>query len=230
MIGAHLSEDPALAKLVEARPGLRVPGAWDGFELAVRGILGQQISVGAARGLAAKLVAAFGTRLPPRTNPPSQTSLMPSHHRTRSCAPMISRPRSACPPARRGNQGAGGGGTGRPSPVRARPGSRREHSTTALTRRHRRVDSSVHRHARPAGTRRLSNRRYRSATRHGHKIRRPTTAQLQARAAGWRPWRSYAALHLWASDPTDKRGAKEAPNETVVRSYVIADRNSAVRV
>jgi 3-methyladenine DNA glycosylase/8-oxoguanine DNA glycosylase len=59
---------------------------------------------------------------------------------------------------------------------------------------------------------------------------RPTTAQLQARAAGWRPWRSYAALHLWASDPTDKRGAKEAPNETVVRSYVIADRNSAVRV
>ena len=59
---------------------------------------------------------------------------------------------------------------------------------------------------------------------------RLTTAELQARAAGWRPWRSYAALHLWASDPTDKRGAKETPNETVVRSYVIADRNSAVRV
>jgi AraC family transcriptional regulator of adaptative response / DNA-3-methyladenine glycosylase II len=39
-----------------ARPGLRAAGAWDGFELAVRAILGQQITVGAARGLAAKLV------------------------------------------------------------------------------------------------------------------------------------------------------------------------------
>ncbi|MFD0938354.1 AlkA N-terminal domain-containing protein, partial [Methylobacterium trifolii] len=41
VIGAHLSADPHLATLVAARPGLRVPGAWDGFELAVRGILGQ---------------------------------------------------------------------------------------------------------------------------------------------------------------------------------------------
>ena len=57
LIGEHLSQDPALAPLVAARPGLRAPGAWDGFELAVRAILGQQITVTAARGLAAKLVA-----------------------------------------------------------------------------------------------------------------------------------------------------------------------------
>ena len=38
-----------------ARPGLRVPGAWDGFELAVRAILGQQITVAAATALAARL-------------------------------------------------------------------------------------------------------------------------------------------------------------------------------
>src|SRR6185437_6862587 len=38
MIGAHLSLDPVLAPLISARPGLRVPGAWDGFELAVRAI------------------------------------------------------------------------------------------------------------------------------------------------------------------------------------------------
>jgi methylphosphotriester-DNA--protein-cysteine methyltransferase len=44
-IDAHLSRDPVLAPLVAARPGLRVPGAWDGFELAVRAILGQQITV-----------------------------------------------------------------------------------------------------------------------------------------------------------------------------------------
>ena len=47
-IGEHLSRDPPLAPLVAARPGLRVPGAWDGFELGVRAILGQQITVGAA--------------------------------------------------------------------------------------------------------------------------------------------------------------------------------------
>ena len=47
-IGAHLGQDPALAPLVAARPGLRAPGAWDGFELAVRAILGQQITVEAA--------------------------------------------------------------------------------------------------------------------------------------------------------------------------------------
>jgi AraC family transcriptional regulator of adaptative response / DNA-3-methyladenine glycosylase II len=51
-IAAHLSQDPVLAPLVAARPGLRVPGAWDGFELAVRAILGQQITVTAATSLA----------------------------------------------------------------------------------------------------------------------------------------------------------------------------------
>ncbi len=47
-IAAHLAQDPALAPLVQARPGLRVPGAWDGFELAIRAVLGQQITVGGA--------------------------------------------------------------------------------------------------------------------------------------------------------------------------------------
>src|ERR1700727_101781 len=63
-IGAHLSQDPILAPLVAARPGLRVPGAWDGFELAVRAILGQQITVTAATALAGKLVRAYGQPLP----------------------------------------------------------------------------------------------------------------------------------------------------------------------
>src|SRR5215472_7269719 len=63
-ISAHLSRDATLAPLVAKRPGLRVPGAWDGFELAIRAILGQQITVSAARGLAGKLTAAYGARLP----------------------------------------------------------------------------------------------------------------------------------------------------------------------
>ena len=59
-IAAHLAKDPWLAPLVTARPGLRLPGAWDGFEMAVRAVLGQQITVTAARRLAGKLVAAHG--------------------------------------------------------------------------------------------------------------------------------------------------------------------------
>jgi AraC family transcriptional regulator of adaptative response / DNA-3-methyladenine glycosylase II len=62
-IAAHLAKDPALAPLVKARPGLRVPGAWDGFELAIRAVLGQQITVAAAARLAGRLVAAHGARL-----------------------------------------------------------------------------------------------------------------------------------------------------------------------
>lgn len=62
-IAAHLGTDPVMAPLVAARPGLRVPGAWDGFELAIRAVLGQQITVFGARGLAGKLVAAHGEPL-----------------------------------------------------------------------------------------------------------------------------------------------------------------------
>lgn len=62
-IGAHLSADPHLAPLVTARPGLRVPGAWSGFELGVRAILGQQVSVAAATRLCGRLVAERGVRL-----------------------------------------------------------------------------------------------------------------------------------------------------------------------
>jgi AraC family transcriptional regulator of adaptative response / DNA-3-methyladenine glycosylase II len=50
---------------VRKRPGLRVPGAWDPFELAVRAILGQQVSVRAATTLAGRLAAAFGCPIEP---------------------------------------------------------------------------------------------------------------------------------------------------------------------
>ena len=66
-IGAHLALDPVLAPLVGARPGLRVPGAWDGFELAVRAIFGQQITVPAATRLLGRLVEVHGTPLPARS-------------------------------------------------------------------------------------------------------------------------------------------------------------------
>nr|WP_256366590.1 AlkA N-terminal domain-containing protein [Methylocapsa sp. S129] len=68
-IGAHLVQDPALAPLVAARPGLRAPGAWDGFELAVRVVLEQRNTILAATPLAGRLAAAHGEPLaaPDRT-------------------------------------------------------------------------------------------------------------------------------------------------------------------
>jgi AraC family transcriptional regulator, regulatory protein of adaptative response / DNA-3-methyladenine glycosylase II len=60
---AHLSSDPWLGPLVAARPGLRMPGTVDGGELAVRAVLGQQVSLAAARTLAGRLVAAAGEPL-----------------------------------------------------------------------------------------------------------------------------------------------------------------------
>jgi AraC family transcriptional regulator, regulatory protein of adaptative response / DNA-3-methyladenine glycosylase II len=80
-IAAALAADDVLAPLVQARPGLRVPGAYDGFELAVRAVLGQQVSVAAASTLAGRLAARFGARLPARpgtrlAEPPGRPSLV----------------------------------------------------------------------------------------------------------------------------------------------------------
>jgi AraC family transcriptional regulator of adaptative response / DNA-3-methyladenine glycosylase II len=62
---AHLAVDPLIGELVAARPGLRVPGAWDPFELGVRAIVGQQVSVAGASTLIGRLVARWGRPLVP---------------------------------------------------------------------------------------------------------------------------------------------------------------------
>jgi len=63
-IAEALGVDARLRPLVRQRPGLRVPSGWDGFEIAVRAIIGQQISVAGARTLAARLSQRFGQPLP----------------------------------------------------------------------------------------------------------------------------------------------------------------------
>jgi len=60
LISAHFAADPVIGAAVARRPGLRVPGALDGFELAARAILGQQITVRAATTIAGRFAAAFG--------------------------------------------------------------------------------------------------------------------------------------------------------------------------
>ncbi len=63
-IAAALSTDARLRPLLKRRPGLRLPSGWDGFEIAVRAIIGQQVSVAAARTVAARLAQRFGQALP----------------------------------------------------------------------------------------------------------------------------------------------------------------------
>jgi AraC family transcriptional regulator of adaptative response / DNA-3-methyladenine glycosylase II len=68
-VDAVLAADPLLAPLVRGRPGRRVPGPADPFELAVRAVLGQQVTVAAAVRLATRLVADAGPRLPESRGP-----------------------------------------------------------------------------------------------------------------------------------------------------------------
>jgi AraC family transcriptional regulator of adaptative response / DNA-3-methyladenine glycosylase II len=74
-IATHLSQSPLLRGAVEALPGVRVPGAWDGFELAVRAVLGQQVSVKGATTLSGRLVERFGEA----ARPASADGLLRSH-------------------------------------------------------------------------------------------------------------------------------------------------------
>src|SRR3546814_10474536 len=63
-IADALSSDPRLKPLLRKRPGLRLPSGWDGFEIAVQAILGQQVSVAAARTFATRVATRFGEPLP----------------------------------------------------------------------------------------------------------------------------------------------------------------------
>jgi AraC family transcriptional regulator of adaptative response / DNA-3-methyladenine glycosylase II len=63
-IATALSASPRLRPLLRRNPGLRVPSGWDGFEIAVRAVIGQQVSVAAARTVTARLAQRFGQALP----------------------------------------------------------------------------------------------------------------------------------------------------------------------
>lgn len=84
LIATHFAKDPLLGPLTKANPGLRVPGTFDGFELGLRAILGQQVTVKAAATIAGRVAIAFGD---PITTPfhelnrltPSATNLAKSN-------------------------------------------------------------------------------------------------------------------------------------------------------
>jgi AraC family transcriptional regulator, regulatory protein of adaptative response / DNA-3-methyladenine glycosylase II len=197
-IGEHLAKDPALAPLVAARPGLRVPGAWDGFELAIRAILGQQITVVAARGLAAKLVAKYGPPLRETLASEGLTHVFPSpaqladadfaalgmpRSRAAALAAMtaaaIADPQLFGP--RRGLDEA-------IAALKALPGIGEWTAQYIAMREMREPDAF------PAADIGLMRALADAAG------RRPSPAELLTRAEAWRPWRAYAALHLWSSE------------------------------
>jgi len=209
IIAEHLSADPQLAPLVAARPGLRVPGAWDGFELAVRGILGQQISVAAATRLAGKLVAAYGVPLPSpdRADAACLRYVFPSPERIIGTEPAA----TLGMPAARGRAilslAAAAAADRRlfePSRsledaidrLRALPGIGEWTAQYIAMRALREPDAFP---AADIGLLRAS------AAADG----RPTPAELLIRAAAWCPWRAYAAVHLWSAGPATHGSAKE---------------------
>lgn len=190
-----LSADPELAPLVAARPGLRVPGTADGFELAVRAILGQRVSVSAATSFAGRLAAALGEPLPA---PDGHLT-----HRFPSAEALATADLDGFPITR-----------GRAAALRAlaqavvageielHRGADRERTARALL-------------ALPGvgpwtvayiAMRALGDPDAFPLTDLG--LRRalatrglPTgPASVIARAERWRPWRAYAVLHLWAAD------------------------------
>ncbi|HEX4199021.1 MAG TPA: AlkA N-terminal domain-containing protein [Caulobacteraceae bacterium] len=195
-IAAHLSQDPVLAPLVAVRPGLRVPGAWDGFELAVRAILGQQITVAAATSLAGKLVRAYGRPLPEPTEGLTHTFPTPDALAGADIA-ALGMPRSrgaalgslaAAVAADPGIFGPSRGLEAAITQLRGLTGVGEWTAQYIAMRELREPDAFP---AADIGLMRAL------ADKAG---RRPTPAELLARAEPWRPWRAYAALHLWASE------------------------------
>jgi AraC family transcriptional regulator of adaptative response / DNA-3-methyladenine glycosylase II len=181
-IGAALSRDPTLAPLLAARPGLRVPGAWDGFEIATRAILGQQITVKAATRLGAKLVAALGDPIGEQAGLDARLSTAEAARRRED-----RRARHAARP-RRGDRRDRCRGRRRSSPFRAPPRSRRGHNAAAPAARRRRMDRAIHCDARFTRKRRLPCRRRRLA----ESARDRPAKAARSRIAGSR--RSLAAL------------------------------------
>ncbi|MCK6683767.1 MAG: helix-turn-helix domain-containing protein [Thermoanaerobaculia bacterium] len=188
-IASHLEEDDLLRPIVMARPGLRVPGAFDGFELAVRAVLGQQVSVSAATTLSGRLAERFGRDVP------GTGRLFPLASRLASSP--VEEIRAIGLPGRRAEtlralalavtrgdldiEGDSGPGSLTDS-LLAIPGIGPWTAQYIVLRVLRWPDAF------PAGD--LAIRKVLGVR---------SASQAEERAEAWRPWRAYAVLHLWTS-------------------------------
>ena len=199
VIAAKLGETALLADAVSRNPGLRVPGAFDGFELAVRAILGQQVSVKAATTLAGRYVAAFGEPL--ETPYAGLTHVSPSAERVAqarvaelaSLGLVESRARSIIALAKEIVDGR----------LRLEPGAPPHETVERLVA----LPGIGSWTAQYIAMRAL---RWPDAfPKEDLAVRKNlggvTAARAEAISQAWRPWRSYATLHLWEAMPHDAK-------------------------
>jgi AraC family transcriptional regulator of adaptative response / DNA-3-methyladenine glycosylase II len=191
MIAARLAHDERLGDTVRRNPGLRVPGAFDGFELAVRAILGQQITVKGASTLAGRFAAAFGDSID--TPNPALTHLSPSADRVAGASVdevaalgiVASRARSIIELARETASGrlkleAGADPVTTIEQLVAIPGIGRWTAHYIAMRALRWPDAF------PKEDMVLRKR-----------LGDVTATRAEELSQSWRPWRSYATLYLW---------------------------------
>ena len=182
----------ALGTLASAHPGLRLPGAVDGFEIAVRAILGQQVTVKAGTTLAARFAAAFGDAIETpyatltRTFPEPATIAALDHSEIARHGIIATRARAIVALAR---ELAGGR-------LRLDPSAPIDATLAALEK----IPGVGPWTAQYIAMRALA---WPDAFPHVDvavvKAMKRTPARALAHADSWRPWRAYAVLHLWKS-------------------------------
>jgi len=193
LIARHLRRDSRLAAAVKANPGRRVPGAFHGFELGLRAILGQQVTVAAATTIACRFVAAFGE--------PIATPFEELHRLTPSPARIAAA--SIDEIARHGIIAA----RCRSLIALAEAEATRGLSLDAAT--HRSPDESIKRLAELPGIGQwtahyIAMRALRwpdAFPKEDIAVRKKlggvTPQEAEALSQPWRPWRSYAVMHVW---------------------------------
>ncbi|MEO8055106.1 MAG: AlkA N-terminal domain-containing protein [Acidobacteriota bacterium] len=201
-IARVLSRDPLLAPLVARRPGLRVPGAWDPFEVAVRAVLGQQISVAGARTLAGRLVALCGRPLPKRVARPGLTHIFPSPAAVAEAdVGRVGLPRARAAALKAFARAVSDGSFSLAAPkgledfeerLTELPGFGPWTAHVVALRAFGEGDAF------PEGDLGLVKAMDRAGVKR---------SRIAARAERWRPYRAYATLHLWASLADGKSGA-----------------------
>lgn len=191
-IAADLGADRQLRALLRRRPGLRIPGAWDPFECAVRAVLGQQVSVAAARTLATRLTERFGEPVNPplaglnRLFPTPQALAEGNFERLGITTARIEALRELARAVLAGRVEFDAG----PEALARQIGALRGFG--AWTAQYVALRALGEPDALPEGD--LVLRRAAGGAR-----RELTVGELHRRAESWRPWRGYATLHLWCA-------------------------------
>lgn len=192
VIAKRLVKDPKLAAAVKRNPGLRVPGAFDGFEMGLRAILGQQVTVKAATTIAGRFVAAFGE---PIVTPLSDLSrLTPVPVRVAAATVdevaghgiLASRARSIIALARARESGALSLDGGSPNPVESVRQLAELPGIGSWTAHYVAMRALRWPDAFPKEDIAIRN-----------SLGGVTAREADALSQDWRPWRSYAVMHLW---------------------------------